>query len=99
MIRLIKNDIESTYFVTSANWEVCCVASSFDEASSKGLSQVLAEFGKECELSPAIIVVNASAYSLNFSDIHSKIYSTSKVLSDIGMHNLAKKIKKVIPES
>jgi hypothetical protein len=35
---------------------------------------------------------------LTFSDEHAKVFPTSLILSDAGLHNLAYKFKKIIPE-
>lgn len=97
MFRIVKNDIKDFYFVTSADWEFSCESSSFNEAASTALTSMLNSFKKDLNLSPAIIVVNMSKYCVNFSESHSKVFSTSSVLSDIGMHELAKKIKTIMP--
>lgn len=96
MMRIRKDDFTNMYFVTSADWETTIVAKSFDEAASKSLISLFEEYGKSLSLSPAIIVVDMTNYSLNFSEAHSKIYSTSMILSDIGMHDLSKKFKNII---
>ena len=98
MIRIVNNDLSNMYFVTSANWEFCCESTSFIDAASLGLKSMFEKLGKNVNLSPAIIVINMSAYSVNFSDTHSKVFSTSEILSNLGMHDLAKKIKSILPE-
>ena len=99
MLRIKKDDISNTYFVTSADWEACVISTSFDNAVSKALSELLMEYGRNLKLSPAIIVVDATNYCVSFSDDHTKVFSTSMVLSDIGEHDLAKKFKKIVPDS
>lgn len=98
MQRVKKDDITNSYFVTSANWEITVLSKSFDRAVSTGLERMFASEGKSLNLSPAIIVIDMTNYSINFSDEHSKVYSTSSVLSDIGMHDLAKKFKSIVEE-
>jgi hypothetical protein len=99
MLRIKEDDISNTYFVTSADWEACVISTSFDKAVSKALSELFKEYGKSLKLSPAIIVVDTTNYCINFSEDHSKVFSTSMVLSDIGEHSLAKKFKKIIPDA
>lgn len=98
MDRIKLDDISNTYFITSANWELTQIAKSFDDAVSIGLEKMFNKHGKELCLSPAIIVVDLTNYVINFSDDHTKVYSTALVLSDIGMHDLSKKFKKIIPD-
>jgi len=96
MQRIKKDDITNSYFITSANWEITVLSKSFDMAVSEGLEKMFLSEGKNLNLSPAIIVIDMTNFSINFSDEHSKVYSTSSVLSDIGMHDLAKKFKSII---
>lgn len=98
MIRIKNDDISNSYFVTSADWEIVVISTSFDKATSKALEEMFKKMGKNLKLSPAIITVDMTNYSINFSENHSKVYSTSMVLSDIGMHDLSKKFKKILPE-
>lgn len=97
MQRIKKDDISNLYFITSANWEIVVIAKSFDVAVSSALEKMFKKMGKNLNLSPAIIAVDMTNYSINFSDEHSKVYSTAMVLSDIGMHDLSKKFKKLLP--
>tara|TARA_A100001011_G_C14002885_1_gene712182 strand:- start:418 stop:717 length:300 start_codon:yes stop_codon:yes gene_type:complete len=99
MLRIKEDDISNMYFVTSADWEACVVSTSFDKAVSKALSKLFKEYGKNLKLSPAIIVVDTTNYCINFSEDHTKVFSTSMVLSDIGEHSLAKKFKKIVPDA
>ncbi|MEE2975624.1 MAG: hypothetical protein VX343_04155 [Thermodesulfobacteriota bacterium] len=98
MNRIKEDDITNSYFITSANWEIVIISSSFDKAVSQALEKMFKEYGKFLQLSPAIIVIDMTNYSINFSEEHSKVYSTAMVLSDIGMHDLSKKFKKILPE-
>jgi hypothetical protein len=95
--RLITNDFENLYFITSANWEVSVVASNHEEAASKALELMLDNEGANLKLSPAIISLNCSKFCINFNQDHSKILSTPYILSNIGRHDLSKKFKKIIP--
>ena len=99
MLRLKKDDLTNSYFISSANWEVTVVSTSFDKAVSIGLEKMFAKYGKTLSLSPAIIVVDMTNFCINFSDEHTKVYSTSMVLSDIGMHDLSTKFRKIVPNS
>jgi len=96
MFRLNDSDLEKSFFVTSANWECFTVANTFDSAASKGLETAFANEGLRLSLSPAIIVIDVTSFSLNFNDEYTKVYSTEMVLHDIGKHDLAKKFKKII---
>jgi hypothetical protein len=98
MRRIKSDDLTNSYFITSADWEITVISTSFDKAVSVGLEKMFEKMGKNLKLSPAIIVVDMTNYSINFSEEHSKVYSTSMVLSDIGMHDLSKKFRKIIPE-
>jgi hypothetical protein len=99
MLRLKKDDLTNSYFISSANWELTVISTSFDKAVSLGLEEMFKEYGKTLSLSPAIIVVDMTNFCINFSEDHAKVYSTSMVLSDIGMHDLSKKFKKIVPNS
>jgi hypothetical protein len=96
MIRYQSDDFKSLYYITSADWEVVIEASSFNAAASRGLEKVYEDQGIMLKLSPAIIVIELTGFSNNFNDEYTKIFSTSLVLSDIGLHDLAKKFKKII---
>jgi hypothetical protein len=96
--RVIENDIESLYHISSANWECTILEKSHDAAVSKSLENLFEIHGKNLNISPAIISINLTRYSVNFNQDHSKIYSTAMVLSDIGKHDLAKKFKKLTRE-
>lgn len=96
MIRYQTDDFKSLYYITSADWEIVIEASSFNEAASKGLEEIYEDKGIMLKLSPAIIVIDLTGFSSNFNDDYTKIFSTSLVLSDIGLHELARKFKKII---
>lgn len=96
MIRYQSDDFKSLYYITSADWEVVIEASSFNTAASRGLEEVYEDQGVMLKLSPAIIVIDLTGFSSNFNDDYTKIFSTSLVLSDIGLHELARKFKKII---
>ena len=96
MIRYQSDDFKSLYYITSADWEVVIEASSFNIAASRGLEEVYEDQGVMLKLSPAIIVIDLTGFSSNFNDDYTKIFSTSLVLSDIGLHELARKFKKII---
>lgn len=99
MLRLKNDDLTNSYFISSANWEVTVISTSFDKAVSIGLEKMFQKFGKTLSLSPAIIVVDMTNFCVNFSDEHTKVFSTSMVLSDIGMHELSRKFKSIVPNS
>lgn len=99
MLRLKKDDLTNSYFITSANWELTVVSTSFDKAASMALEKMYEKYGKALSLSPAIIVVDMTNFCINFSDDHTKVFSTSMVLSDIGMHELSRKFKTIVPNS
>ena len=99
MFRIKSDDITNSYFVTSANWEIVVVSTSFDKAVSQALSELLDRYGKNLNLSPAIIAVDTTNYCINFSEDHTKVFSTAMVLSDIGLHDLARKFKKIVPDT
>jgi hypothetical protein len=99
MLRIKNDDITNCYFITSANWEIVIVSTSFDKAVSTALSKLFETYGKELNLSPAIIAVDTTNYCINFSDDHTKVFSTAMVLSDIGKHDLARKFKKIVPDA
>lgn len=94
--RIIENDIESMYHISSANWESIIIETSHDKAVSKCMEDMFDIYGQNLNISPAIISVDMTRFSLNFNEDHTKIYSTSMVLSDIGKHDLAKKFKKIM---
>lgn len=96
MFRLNDSDLEKSFFVTSANWECIIVANTFDSAASRGLELAFANKGSSLSLSPAIIVIDMTSFSLNFNDEYTKVYSTEMILHDIGKHDLAKKFKTII---
>jgi hypothetical protein len=99
MFRIKTDDITNSYFVTSANWEIVVISTSFDKAVSTALSKLLDKYGKTLTLSPAIIAVDVTNYCINFSDDHTKVFSTAMILSDIGLHDLARKFKKIVPDT
>ena len=96
MFRIIEKDYLNQYFVTSSNWENTILASSSSEAVSRSLEIAFDQQGDRLLLSPAIIVVDMTNFCLNFSEDHTKVYSTELILHDIGRHDLAKKFKKII---
>lgn len=93
--RIISNDIESSYHVSSANWECNIVERSHDKAVSRALENMFDLYGQNLNISPAIISIDLTRFSIDFNEDHTKIYSTAMVLSDIGKHDLAKKLKKI----
>jgi len=97
-IRLINNDFENSYFITSSNWECTTVATNHEEAASSCLEKMLKKYGDNLQLSPAIISINCTGYSLNFHQDHANILSTAFILSNIGRHDLAKKLNKILPK-
>ena len=94
--RIVENDIESMYHISSANWESVVLDTSHDRAVSKCMEDMFSIYGNDLNISPAIISVDMTRFALNFSEDHTKVYSTSMVLSDIGKHDLAKKFKKIM---
>jgi hypothetical protein len=97
-LRIIDNDFESSYFVTSSDWECTTIASNHEEAASTCLEKMLKKYGDNLKISPAIISLNCTGYSLNFHEDHAKIASTAFILSNIGRHDLAKKLNKILPK-
>ena len=99
MFRIKEDDISNLYYVTSADWESMVIATSSDRAVSEAFEEIYEVLGDKINLSPAIIAVDLTNFVLTYSEDHVKVYSTSMVLSDIGLHDLAKKFKKIIPDS
>ena len=75
-----------------------CFTSSFEKAASAAFEEVYDELGNKMNLSPAVIVVDLSNFCLTFSEDHAKVFKTSMILADIGLHQLAKKFKNIVPE-
>lgn len=96
MIIKQDKDFNSTYYVSSGEWESIVRSPSFDEAASLGLEEAFEEYGENLKLSPAILCLNLSNFFEKFGDHNSKIYSTTMVLSNIGKHDLAKKLKLIL---
>jgi len=95
MFKKLSNDSLRTYFITSADWESVVSSGSFEEAASQALTEAFESLGKNLKLSPAIITVDMTNFSLNFSEKHTKVFNTSAVLADIGKHDLSKKFKNI----
>jgi len=95
MFRTVKPNLK-TFFVSSANWESIQESTSHSEAASLGLEEALSQEGKNLKLSPGIITLNATDFSLNSDMDHAKVFKTSEILANIGKHSLSKKIKGII---
>ena len=95
MFKKISNDSLRTFYITSADWESVVSSGSAEEAASKSLNEAFDVLGSELNLSPAIICVDMTNFSLNFGTDHAKVFETSAVLADIGKHNLSKKFKNI----
>ena len=98
MFRVKNDDVSVLYYVTSSDWESIVISTSFERAASTAFEEVYDELGNRMNLSPAVIVVDLSNFCLTFSEDHAKVFSTSMILADIGLHDLAKKFKNIIPE-
>lgn len=96
MIIQKHKDFHNSYYVSSADWEALVSSSSFDEAVSIGLEEAFGEYGENLNLSPAIICIDLTNFSENFDENNYKIYSTIMILSNIGRHDLAKKLKVIL---
>ena len=98
MFRIKTEDVSNLYYVTSSDWESIIVSTSAEKAATEAFEEVYAELEEHTNLSPSIIVVDLTNFSLTFSEEHAKIFPTTLILSDAGLHNLAHKFKKIIPE-
>jgi len=98
MFRVKSDDISILYYVTSSDWESIVISTSFERAASVAFEEVYDELGNKMNLSPAVIVVDLSNFCLTFSEDHAKVFATSMILADVGLHDLAKKFKNIIPE-
>ena len=95
MFKLSENDFERTYYITSADWEAVVSSPSSEEASASALREAFMNEGDNLKLSPAIIVIDMTSFSLNFNNDHARVFKTSAVLADIGKHELSKKFKNI----
>ena len=98
MIHIKKEhkSILDTYFIKSADWEYVIESSSHNEAGSKALEKMFDVEGKNLKLSPVILSLNCTKYCEDLSEDNYQLLSTSMILSNIGMHDLSKKFKKLI---
>jgi hypothetical protein len=96
---LLKNlkDEGSVFKVTFCDWEVYEIAGSSIDAATKALENLYDEFRGDLVLSPAIKTVNLSKgledYELDTSE---EYHYTPEILSNAGLHELAKKMKTIM---
>jgi hypothetical protein len=84
MVRISKSQ-EYFYRVILSNQETIVLSNSQQEAASKGLSQIMAKFGNQTNLSPMLIVERINDYR-----IETEIFLTTMILEDLGDFKLAK---------
>jgi hypothetical protein len=91
---MIKLDGEKNnyFFCTSSDWSIVVLAKDENEAANKSVKYVIDKLEDGANIS-SVIRVKKIKEKLDFSD---KLLRMDKVLSDIGMHNEAKNLKKII---
>ena len=96
---LLKNlkDERSVFRVNLCDWEAYEIADSSMDAATQVLESLYDEHGGDLILSPAIKTVNLSYVLQNYDlDISEEYHYTPEILSNAGLHELAKKMKTMI---
>tara|TARA_Y100000592_G_C5482355_1_gene326438 strand:- start:5860 stop:6162 length:303 start_codon:yes stop_codon:yes gene_type:complete len=97
MILKKDNPGDASFFVSCANWEVVLQACSHEDAATLAVDEVHKEISERMMLAPYITTVNLSEVSKQFDlDICSEMHDTIKILSNAGLHESARKYKKII---
>ena len=99
MFRFKEDDISNIYYVTAADWESIIISTNYEKAAVAAFEEIYDKLGEDMNLSPAVIVVNVTGFSETISEDNAKILPTGMILSDMGLHDLAKKLKKIIPNT
>ena len=96
MIRNTDNS-NSIFYISCADWECVLVSDDPDEAAAIAMERANKKYGKYLNLSPTIKVVNVN-YAIDKMEILDDILVmyTPNVLANAGLHDLAKKYKKII---
>lgn len=96
MIRKTDNS-NSIFYISCADWECVLVSDDPDEAAAIAMERANKKYGKYLNLSPTIKVVNVN-YAIDKMEILDDILVmyTPNVLANAGLHDLAKKYKKII---
>lgn len=81
---------ENFYHVCLSNHETIVLATNYDEAASIGVQNILKEFGENTNVSMAVTV---SKIDETLNEI--EIIPFSKVLEDVGLFSLSKKITSI----
>lgn len=87
----------SIFYISCADWECVLVSDDPDEAAAIAMERANRKYGKYLNLSPTIKVVNVN-YAIDKMEILDDILVmyTPNVLANAGLHDLAKKYKKII---
>lgn len=72
------------FLCASANWRCVVEASSYDQAASKSVQQMIDEYGMSFSIGAV-----TSVAELSFKKNNSILIFSPKILADIGMHGLA----------
>lgn len=86
MIKSIES-LEKFYIVKCSNLECAVLISSYEEAASKGLKNILKKYGQNTNLSFIM-----SVDLIKDSEIETRLFMTSNVLADLGHFKLAEEL-------
>ena len=96
---LIKDDEDegSIFHVSMAKWEAAVSASSSVDAATQVLERLFEDLGGDLILSPTIRTINTSELFGDFElDSEQEYHYTPEILSNAGLHDLAKKMRIII---
>ena len=86
MIKSIES-LENFYIVKCSNLECVVLSSSYEEAVSKGLKNILKKYGQNTNLSFIM-----SVDLIKNLEIETRLFMTSNVLADLGHFKLAEEL-------
>ena len=86
-----EKEKENIFAISCADWEMVVKAANSEEACTKALERMLNEFGKSVKISPAMLALNFSEFSmdLNAGDA-TRMVSSASILANAGHHDWAK---------
>lgn len=88
---------ETIYYVTCADWETIAISSSHDDAATIAVEEIFKKRGKQMVLAPHIATVDMKSTVDQFDlDNNCEFHDTVRILSNAGLHESAKKYRKII---
>lgn len=81
---------QNYYRISSADWEYIVISSSFEEACSQAVKEMIKLKGGDLNLSFTL-----EASKLSGFDVETNFFYTPSILSDLGLHDLAKSFSEV----